>query len=215
HVANVRYLIDTADAPPPPAPWRAAHRNASQIIYEHPEPFPRAWVVADGRRVESASIALESLNASSPTDPRKVALLDDPAVDPRNGALIEERPGYWTRRGSGDAAGEVTYVAPSPEEVRVRVRRGSGGWLVVSDAFAPGWRATIHDQPEPLVAAFGVLRAVAIPAGSVEVVFKYEPVEWRRAVLMSGGGGVVTLLLLGWALLRLRGGQVEAAWQFK
>ena len=52
--------------------------------------------------------------------------------------------------------------------------------------------------------AFGVFRAVQIPAGSVEVVLRYESPAWRRAVLVSGAGGVVMLLLLAWSLLRPR-----------
>jgi hypothetical protein len=155
--------------------------------------------------VSSPREALEPLTTTTqPTDPRKVALLDDADIDRSDRALVDDRPGYWTRRATDDAVGDVTYASSSPEEVRVRVRQGGGGWLVMSDALAPGWRATIHDVRQPIVAAFGAFRALQIPAGSVEVVLRYESPAWRRAVLVSGAGGVVMLLLLAWALLRPR-----------
>ena len=79
-----------------------------------------------------------------------------------------------------------------------------GDWLVVSDAIAPGWRAAIDGQPAPLVPAFAAFRAVQVPPGAAEVVFRYAPSEWRHALLTTVGGGGAMLLLLAWAFLRRR-----------
>ena len=204
-IANVRYVVADNSAPPPPAPpWRKVHANGSLTLYADDDPLPRAWVAPQGRHVASASEALESLATTRPVNPRDVALVDDTDADPMDRQLIDERPGYWSHRATDSSAGEVTYASPGPEEVRVRVRQGGGGWLVMSDAFARGWRATIRDNREPLVAAFGAFRAVQIPAGSVEVVLTYDPPQWPHALLISASGGMVMLLLLAWSLLRPR-----------
>jgi hypothetical protein len=204
-VAGVHYLIADDDAPPLPPPWGVVHRSDGLIVYADDAPLPRAWVAPEGRRVVSPREALEPLAATTqPTDPRRVALLDDADVAPADRALIVSRSDYWSHRATDDVASDVTYVSPSPEEIRVHVRQGGGGWLVMSDAFARGWHATMHDAREPIVAAFGAFRAVQVPAGNVEVVLRYETPGWREAVIVSGAGGAVMLVLLVWSLLRWR-----------
>lgn len=203
-VANVRYLVADTDAPAPPPPWRAAHRSASITIYAHPDPLPRAWIAGDGRRVSSPLLALEPLASTQPLSPRHVALLDDAGVDSADRALIDRQPDYWTDPVDQATSAEAGYIAPSPEEVMIRLPLGRGGWLVVSDGFAPGWRATIDGRREPLVAAFGAFRAVRVPPGAAEVTLRYAPLEWQYALLTSAAGGGVMLLLLAWSLLRPR-----------
>jgi hypothetical protein len=201
-VANVRYLIVDRDAPPPPPPWKPAHRNGSLTIYADAEPLPRAWVAPHGRRVATPADALEPLASTQPVNPRQLALLDDANLEPADRALIAQRPDFWSRPAGEGAGSEAMYGSPTPEEVRVRVSSGGGGWLVVPDGFAPGWRATIDGKREPIVAAFGAFRAVQIPAGDTDVTFRYDPPVWHYALLASAAGGGVMLLLLAWSLLR-------------
>ncbi len=211
-VANVRYLVADTDAPAPPPPWRAAHRSGPLTIYADAEPLPRAWVAPEGRRVASPGLALEPLASTQPVDPRRVALLDDAGVDPVDRALIARRPDYWSKPVDEATTGAAAYASPSPEEVVVRLPLGEGGWLVVSDAFASGWRATIDGRREPLIAAFGAFRAVQIPPGAAEARFRYAPPEWQYALLTSAAGAGVMLLLLAWSLLRPRQQSTEPPW---
>ncbi|HEV2292515.1 MAG TPA: hypothetical protein VGR35_01590 [Tepidisphaeraceae bacterium] len=200
-VGNVRYLIAHTQAPAPPPPWRAAQRSGSLTIYADPDPFPRAWLAPQGRRVASATQALEPLVSGQRLDPRQVVLLDDAGLDPADRVLMAQSPDYWTRPAGAGGAGEANYHSVSPEEVRIRLPRG-GGWLVVSDAFAAGWRATVDGRREPIVAAFGAVRAVQVPPGAAEVILHYAPPEWHYALLTTAAGGGMMLLLLAWSLLR-------------
>ena len=203
-VGNVRYLVADEDTPPPPPPWRKAHRSGSLTIYEDPDPLPRAWLTREGRRVDSPVHALDPIASTQPVNPREVALLDDVNIDPADRALIIGRPDYWSRAAGEGGASDAAYASPSPEEVRVNVPSGTAGWLVVSDSFASGWRASIEGRSEPIVAAFAAFRAVRVPAGASEVVFRYEPREWRYAILTSAGGGGAMLVLLAWWIVRGR-----------
>lgn len=212
-VANVRYLIAETDAPAPPPPWRAAHRSGPLTIYTDADPLPRAWLAPDGRRVASPASALEPLASTQPINPRHVALLDDAGVSPADRALIAQRPDYWTQPPGEAVPAEAEYLSASPEEVRVQLPLGGGGWLVVSDAFASGWRATADGQREPLVAAFGALRAVRVPPGAAEVTLRYAPPEWHYALLACAAGGGTMLLLLTWSLLRPRRQPPELSWR--
>ena len=200
-VANVRYLIAADDAVQPPAPWRKVHRGGSLAIYEDPEPLPRAWVVREGRAVSSPAQALEILTSTQPVDTRAVTLLeatDVPLADsstPNSSAV--------SRRAAVEDLGRAGYSAASPEEVHVSVPPG-GAWLVVSDSFAPGWRAWVNGRVEAIVPAFGAFRAVRVPAEGGEVRFRYQPPEWHYAMLTTAAGGGVMVLLLAWSVLRPR-----------
>ena len=66
----------------------------------------------------------------------------------------------------------------TPERVVVRVDAPQDGLIVLCDSFAPGWRATVGGEPSPILRANGLFRAVALPAGSHEVVFEYWPVSF-------------------------------------
>jgi hypothetical protein len=70
---------------------------------------------------------------------------------------------------------------------RWRVDAPAGGWLVVRDLYWPGWKARVDGRPVPLLPADGVFRAVALPAGTHQVEFRYRPLSF-------GLGGVLAVL---------------------
>ena len=201
-VANVRYLVMPHGQPPPP-PWRQVHRGGSLAIYQDAKPLTRAWVVPEGRLIASPSEALELLASTQPVNPRKVVLIEGASVAPVHGAASPEQPRISSGTVGESSAAEATYSASSPEEVRVSVPPG-GQWLVVADAFAPGWHAWVNGRREPAVAAFGALRAVRMAGEGGEVTFRYQPPEWHYAVLTTAAGGGVMILLLAWSILRPR-----------
>lgn len=61
------------------------------------------------------------------------------------------------------------------ERVRIRVDDGPGGTLVLSDAWYPGWTATVDGRPVAIARYQGFLRAVPVPAGAHQVEFAYRP----------------------------------------
>jgi uncharacterized membrane protein YfhO len=69
--------------------------------------------------------------------------------------------------------------------------------LVVSDAWYPGWSATVDGKPAPLLRADYALVGVALPAGRhvVELRFASRP---TRAGLALSLLGVIGALALGW-----------------
>jgi len=91
---------------------------------------------------------------------------------------------------------------------------GAGGWLVLADVYAPGWRAKMsyvvvrrtsrraprresnYERELALVPAYGALRAVAL-AGGAEIIFEYEPKGWKHGLMVAGIGAIVLLLMVG------------------
>jgi hypothetical protein len=63
----------------------------------------------------------------------------------------------------------------------------AAGTLILSDAFYPGWRATVDGQSVPVHRVQAAnLRAVAVPAGAQVVTFRYAPWTARLGMLVSG-----------------------------
>jgi hypothetical protein len=76
----------------------------------------------------------------------------------------------------GSGPGEVRVVADEGSRIAVRTS-GDGGFLVLSESFAPGWRATLDGLETRIFPADVAFRMVVVPPGAHEVVFAYGP--WR------------------------------------
>ncbi|MBZ0275461.1 MAG: YfhO family protein, partial [Anaerolineae bacterium] len=75
-------------------------------------------------------------------------------------------------------------------------------FLVLTDAYYPGWTATVNGQPAQVEKADGMFRAVAVPAGVSTVVFEYHP-GWWPGILIAGGAAWL-LVLVALVVLRRR-----------
>ncbi|MGF1507684.1 MAG: YfhO family protein [Anaerolineae bacterium] len=73
-----------------------------------------------------------------------------------------------------------------PHEVRIRVDATQEAAVLLLDTHYPGWQAALDGQPVPVERANGAFRAVVIPPGEHELVFRYRP----QSIMI---GGAVTL----------------------
>ena len=143
---------------------------------------PAAWVVP--------------LGIESPTDEVALGLLSTPGFEPRGACVLA--PGARARAprtGPAWRAGGVTLERPRPEVLELEVRGTSGGWLVVSEAFDSGWRATVDGAPARLERADHALCALPLEAGDHRVRLEYRPRSWRLGWLAAALALAATLAL--------------------
>jgi hypothetical protein len=126
-------------------------------VFGVPDPLPRAYAVG-ASRVETGLRAYETLVASS-FDPRREVILSEGT--PLTGARTFRS--------------QTRLRAYNADRVGVQVEANAPGYVVVSDAFDPGWRATVDGLPVPLLRANIAFRAVPIPAGRHTVEMLYRP----------------------------------------
>ena len=88
-----------------------------------------------------------------------------------------------------------------PNELELAVRSPNRGWLLVTDRWAPGWRATVNGRPTDVGGGNFVFRAVPVDAGPNAVRFSYRPTAWPGARRDE----------LGHAARRARGSRRQAA----
>jgi hypothetical protein len=93
----------------------------------------------------------------------------------------------------------LSYHAPTPEVMQVQVRTADAGWLVLANAYAPGWTAWVDGVNVPVTAHDGFFLAAEVPAGEHAVAFRYQPAEWSlgwRVSVVAWG-----VWLVGWVVL--------------
>jgi hypothetical protein len=151
-------------------PWQRV-LSSDIKLYENLEVLPRAFVVHDVRFIMHTDAALD--------------LMQNPTFDP---AVTIVLAGTAHSLQSNDAiissSGVVTSY--SAERVEIAVSTAAEGYLLLTDAYYPGWTATVNGQTAPIRQADILFRAVQVPAGESTVVFEYRP-WWWPSILVLGG----------------------------
>ena len=93
-----------------------------------------------------------------------------------------------------EASGQVDILAYSDTGVSLSVSAPQAAYLILSDAWYPGWRATVNGDPTPIQRANLIFRALPVPAGESSVIFSFEPRLWRTALYIGCALWLITLL---------------------
>lgn len=130
-------------------------------LRENPTAFGRAFVPGQVRLHETADALLESLRTTT-SDALWLG------VD-----LIRSEAG--DAASIGGAGGTARVTVDTPDRVVVEATAAGPSVLVLTDAFAPGWQATVDGRAAPILPAYLALRGVVVPAGTSTVEFLYRP----------------------------------------
>jgi hypothetical protein len=157
-LANVGWLGEDT----PGAPLGVAYRKLAAA--------DRARIVPQAQMVANRGQALAALASAS--------------VDPESVVWIESKDGLSDPVKGGEGEAEV-IEGDDPSTVVVRATAGEGGWLLLSDAWYPGWVATVDGLPVEIYRADGMFRAVWISPGEHVAQFDYRPWTFALGVLIS------------------------------
>lgn len=106
-------------------------------------------------------------------------------------AKLEAGQVVWEGPEVEDHAGTVEWLKYAPEHVHLRVHANASTALVLSDAYAPGWKATLDGADTKIYPALVAARGVVVPAGEHEVEFTYATPRLALGATAS---------LLGWLI---------------
>jgi hypothetical protein len=148
------------------------HFRAPVRVFRVPDPLPRTYVVGEARIV---------------TGRAAYRTLVDPSFAPGREVLLEE--GRPVRR-ERPLAGASRIVELRCDHVALEAEAEGEGWVVLLDAYDPGWRATVNGRGVPLLRANLGFRAVAIGPGRHRIELAYRPPS------VAAGLGVSTATLL-------------------
>jgi hypothetical protein len=161
--------------------WRLVEEMEGARVYENLHAMPRAWLAPE----------VLNLNPNHALDAIKTGRLPDGrGFDPSHTALIETPLVLNSKDADSKASATVASLSATRMEVRTSSTRA--GFLVTSDAYYPGWRASIDSRDAWLYRADYAIRGVMVPAGEHTVRFDYRP----RSFYLGAGISLVSMLLL-------------------
>jgi hypothetical protein len=136
------------------------HREGAVFEIEDPAPFAY-WV--QGARV--APTAADATARLGDLDLRGELLLAEEDV----GDVAPERRLERARREPATLEGRTF------SSLRFTVDAPAAGYLVVNEAWFPGWYATVDERPAPVLRGNVIMQAVEIPAGQHAVALRFRP----------------------------------------
>jgi hypothetical protein len=157
------------------------------LVWGVPEAQPRSWVVGATRVADGAG-AFEALL--------------DPSFDPAREVLLA---GGRARAAPPGFAGASRVVRLDSGRVTLDVEANGPGFVVLADAFDPGWRAAVDGRPAPVRRANVAFRAVEVPGGRHRVEMVYRPRSVTVGLSLSLAALVGTGLALAFGRGRARG----------
>jgi O-antigen/teichoic acid export membrane protein len=195
---NVKYILTEEEIPLPK--YRLVYEDSALRVYENLGAAPRVFtlpvaatvVVADVEAVGDALMTYDPrhhviVEATDPT----VASLDRWAVEADHWEELRAQP----------------VVAYGLNEVLIEVTLDEPAWLILTDAYAPGWKAFVRppaqgeaweqadDETElPIVRVAGSFRGVLLEEGGI-VRFRYTPDSVKVGFFASFLGGMVVIFL--------------------
>ena len=182
HIQSIKLLTGDAALDLAPLLGKGRHalvyRSEDVAVYENQDASPRAFITHNVKRADDAE-AFRQLRSPEPNAEIYVA----------------EGPEFETDVGQGfnERADIVLY---ENERVVIEARLDSEGYLVLTDAWDPGWTVLVDGAPAPMTRADVIFRAVLLPEGSHRIEFLYRPGAFYVGLILSGVG----LALLGIAL---------------
>lgn len=177
-VLNVRYVVTEPGGEPDGASVVARDRGV--VLAELPDVQPRGFVVHEAVVAADDGEARAFLGAAPDAVFTRAVLVGGPEL----------------AMAPAEATGDTEVIAYAPEHASWRVRTGAPAYLVVTDAWYPGWTATVDGAPAAIHRANGAFRAVRVPAGEHVVEFRYAPASVRLGGAVTAGGLLVALLLI-------------------
>lgn len=95
-----------------------------------------------------------------------------------------------------DMANRCDWKSVSNREFEASVECSAPGYVVFTQAFFPGWNATVDGVPAKIFRANAMFQAVAVPAGSHTVNFNFVPSGLAPGLSVFCGGALFMLALL-------------------
>ena len=148
-------------------------------VFYGPTTMPRAFLVSDHEVIRDERVRIERLANN---------------FAPWGSVILEEEPGAMDAS-NDNSTGPAEIISRTDQEVRIGAASREAGWLVLSDAYYPGWKAIMAGKEKRIYRANQAFRAVSKGPGSQIVVMRYEPASFGAGLWISVSSVVFALLV--------------------
>jgi hypothetical protein len=196
--AAVTTWVEPTQRSKPPQQWlvpgyRLAFTGPAAAVYINENALPRARIVHNATFVDGEANALQEL---------KTLQHDRAALIER--VVLEARPDSVILAGGALTADERVDIisAEDPDQMVLEAQLARDGLVVLADTYYPGWRAYVDGHEQSIWAANVMFRAIAVPAGKHNIIFRYEPRSLQLGSGLAGAGSALCLGILLWTRKR-------------
>jgi hypothetical protein len=170
----------------PTVNWRLLAEANDTAVFEDANTLPRAFLVS---RVQELS------------DQQFYAGMDDATFDPRQEAAVGEPPPPFAAALLAPAPprspGTVTIDGATANDVDLTVTSAAPGLVVVSNAWYPGWQASVDGTVSPDVRVDAIFQGVYVPSGTHRIRLWFAPASLRLGLLLGAGAICLAGIAIG------------------
>lgn len=157
---------------------------------QNPYTMGNAWFVDEVQYVTNAN---EEIDALHHINPAKVAVVDQKFSE------------QVKQTAAPDSMSSIKLTAYEPNGLKYEVDSKTGGTVVFSEIYYPGWQAYIDGVEAPHGRANYILRAMNVPAGEHVVEFKFDPKSLHVTETVAFIAlGILVFILLVFSFLQIR-----------
>ncbi len=152
-------------------------------IYENLDVLPRAFFVPAWQWQPDVTSSVTALQAPDFSPRQTAVLIGNAAENGGNGEVDVTETA-------------VTITQTSPEQMVLQTENREPALLLLTEAFYPGWQATIDGDPTPIYQADAYFQAIFLPAGTHEIIFSFEPDSFRDGRILTLIGLTIVVALI-------------------
>ena len=178
---NVKYVISPKIFKA--SGYRISKKTEKVNIYENENFLPRAFLADKAVIIKDEKKILEKMK-SKDFEPEKEVILEEEVL---------ERTGRVSREES------VSILKYEPNYVEIKAETSAPKFLVLSDTYYPGWKASVDEKPCKIYRADYVLRAVYLESGKHIVKFTYDPFSFKIGAIIT----LVTVFVSLYAMITM------------
>jgi len=162
-------------------------QNGETAPLQNPYAMGNAWMIDSLVYVDNANDELDGL---AKLDLKHAAVADRKFKDALGDAV------------KTDTAATVALTAYEPNELKYDVNTATGGVLVFSEIYYPGWTATVDGAPVEVGRVDYVLRAIRLKPGHHSVVLQFFPKSIAVTESIAYAGYVLLLIVVAIVVIR-------------
>jgi hypothetical protein len=166
--------------------------NPQIDVFLNTQALPLALLVHEAQVVPDHEAAWQAIHAE--------------AFDPTRTVILEEGQAVSGPGATGEGS-RIEYVRYDLNRIELAVETPLDGWLVLSEVYYPGWRATVDGERVDVLRANYTFRAVPLSSGSHLVQLWFAPTTWYVGLAVSGVTGIALAMWAAWTALRKRVGK--------
>lgn len=184
NILGVKYLLYKDEFFTENKTLKLLWQDSSWKIYENTQAAPRAFLTADYLVLPNKKDIIPAFYNKNFNEKEKI--------------ILEENPNLQKSKMRIKKVKLITY---EPNLVRFNTSSDAEALLFLSDAYYPGWKASIDGKPTKIFIADYAFRAVKVPKGEHIVEFYYFPESFKNGLILSGVAFIGLLVLI---FLRLK-----------